>query len=203
MYVPAHFRVEDRAACHDLIAAHDFGLLVTTGADGAPFATHLPFLLQREEGQFGTLYAHMARANPQWRDFGEAQVLAVFAGPHAYVSPSWYESAPNVPTWNYAAVHAYGRPEILDAAQTTALLVALGAKHEGASGWRVEALPEAFRAGLQKGIVAFRVPIARLEGKWKMSQNKSNADRLGAAARLEASDDEAARETGRIMRTIK
>src|SRR5262245_32627214 len=107
MYIPNSFREDDQAELHDLMRQNNFAILVTQHG-GAPFATHAPFLLDAERGPHGTLLAHIARANPQWRDFdGQQEALVIFQGPHAYISPSWYEVAPSVPTWNYAAVHAY------------------------------------------------------------------------------------------------
>lgn len=200
MYRPRHFSVDDVATCHDLIEGNEFGLLVTTGPDGAPFGTHLPFMLDREAGPNGTLLAHMARANPQWRDFDRAPVLAVFSGPHTYVSPTLYATSPNVPTWNYAVVHAYGTPQVIgDASEVSALMRRLGSSYEGAAGWQYDSTPESYRAGMQKGIVAFRIPVARLEGKWKMSQNRTPEDRAGVRAGLTASDDAMAQTVGGMI----
>ena len=113
MYIPAAFEESDRAILHDFMDRHSFGLLVAE-VDGRPFATHLPFLLDRDSGTRGTLIGHMARANPQWRNLAGRTAMVVFSGPHAYISPSWYEAANVVPTWNYAAVHAYGRVEVVE-----------------------------------------------------------------------------------------
>src|SRR5688572_31558658 len=122
MYIPSSFRADNPAELQTLMRRHNFAILVTQqysspGSDrgGAPFATHLPFLLEAERGPRGTLLAHMARANPQWRDFAAGQeALVIFQGPHAYISPSWYEVHPSMPTWNYAAIHAYGVPRVVD-----------------------------------------------------------------------------------------
>ena len=113
MYVPPHFAESDPATLHAFVERHSFGLLVSR-VDGAPFATHLPLLLDRTAGPHGTLLGHMARANPHWRDLAGQTTLAVFAGAHAYVSPTWYEAENVVPTWNYTAVHACGRPELVE-----------------------------------------------------------------------------------------
>ena len=107
MYIPAAFQQTDKTKLHDFIEANSFGLLVSTHG-GEPFATHLPFLLERDAGPHGCLVGHVARANPQWHGLDGQTVLAVFSGPHAYVSPTWYEAENVVPTWNYVAVHAYG-----------------------------------------------------------------------------------------------
>ena len=200
MYRPKHFSVDDAATCHDLITANAFGLLVTVDADGAPFATHLPFILDRQDGPNGTLLAHMARANPQWRHFGEAPVMAVFSGPHSYVSPTLYASSPNVPTWNYAVVHAYGVPQVIDDQDAVAdLMRRLSGDYEGPDGWQYDATPPDYRAGMQKGITAFRIPVNRLEGKWKMSQNRTPEDRAGVRDGLSRSDDPMARTVGSMI----
>lgn len=198
MYIPSHFEIEGRAEMHALIRTHSFATLVTTDADGAPFATHLPFLLDTDSDEGGTLRAHMARANPQWRHFRAGQnVLVVFQGPHAYISPSWYETQPAVPTWNYMAVHAYGQPRLLEAEDLKGLLYATVALYEGvgAEGWKFEMEPD-YVAQMMRGIVGFEIPLERLEGKRKMSQNRSETDRRQVVAALlttgRASDAEVA-----------
>lgn len=188
MYVPAAFEENDLAILHALMRQFSFATLITT-ADAAPFATHLPFLVDAGEGGLGVLRAHLARANPQWRHFtGSAEALVIFQGPHSYISPGWYEGQPAVPTWNYAAVHAYGVPRLLDDAETLGLLRASVAEYDPAP----EALdmPDEFVRRMQRGLVGFELPVARLEGKRKMSQNKSEADREGVIAALSASERE-------------
>ena len=189
MYVPKSFAEDDRARIAELIAGNDFAILVGK-VDGQPFATHVPLLFDPERGPFGTLSGHMARANPHWRGFGEQEALAIFAGPHCYVSPRWYESHPSVPTWNYAAVHAYGRPRLLeDEAAVRDLLARMVARYEGAGGeaWTMNGLPESYVAGMLRGIMAFEIPVARIEAKFKLSQNRPAADRGRVIAALEAS----------------
>ena len=201
MYVPAEFELEDPAEVREILECYDFALLVTT-AEAAPSATHLPFLFDPAAGPLGTLYAHMARPNPQWREFrileqngGEA--LAVFQGPHAYVSPRDYASqAPNVPTWNYLAVHAYGRPRVMEGDdEVRDLLARLSAKQEAErpEPWGLDELPEDFVDKMMQGIVAFEMPITRLEAKAKLNQNKSPKQRASAAAALATRDDPLAR----------
>jgi len=196
VYVPPHFDASDRAWCHRLIEAESFGTLVGTDPSGAPFATHLPFLLDPDRGPLGTLLGHVARANPQWRHFaGDRPVLAIFTGPHAYVSPAWYGVHPSVPTWNYVAVHAYGRPALVEEpARVEALLARLVRTHEAGrpSPWAMESLPADYLAGMLRGIVAFEIPIGRLEGKAKLSQNRSDADRARVRDALAAGDPLAA-----------
>src|SRR5438093_1563819 len=175
MYVPEAFDASDRAWCHALIRAESFATLVTVDEVGAPFATHLPFLLDARRGPLGTLLGHVARANPHWRHLAAAHasgrpVLVVVQGPHAYVSPAWYHVHPSVPTWNYVAVHAYGLPALIeDPARVKALLTTLVQTHEAGrpAPWTFESLPEAYVDGMIRGIVAFEIPIDRLEGKAK------------------------------------
>lgn len=202
MYIPEVFREDDPAPLAALMAQASFALLVTTDAEGLPFATHLPLLYEGEEGAKGTILGHMARANPQWRHFENGEpALAVFSGPHAYVSPSWYETHPSVPTWNYAAVHAYGRPRLMEAVATRALLGRLVATYEAGSAtpWRLQ-LPEKYEAMMLRGIVGFRIPVERLEGKFKLSQNRDATDRGNVAAKLAASGFDDGRAVAKLMR---
>jgi transcriptional regulator len=188
MYVPKHFEQKDDATLCDFIDAHAFGTLITTVA-GRPFASHVPFLLDRETRK---LHCHLARPNPQWQQVASApQVLAIFAGPHAYVSPTWYVDA-GVPTWNYAVVHVYGTARCVDdAAFTRAHVEALAAKFErgSASPWKPD-----YDVRRLHGIVGIEIAIDALEGKFKLSQNRSAADRAGVMARLTDSgrDEDAA-----------
>lgn len=203
MFIAPHFAETDHGLLHGLIRAHSFGLLLTV-ADGRPFGSHLPFILDAERGPHGTLIAHMARANPQWRAFdGATEVLAVFQGPHAYVSPSWYDPTVNtVPTWNYAVVHAYGVPEIIaDPEVIRAMLDHLVAEHEAGadSPWTMASQPDSYLESMQKGIVAFDIPIARLEGKFKLNQNHGEANRKGAIAGLKRSGDSMSLEVAALM----
>lgn len=202
MYTPSHFRVTDRAVLHAVMEHFSFATLVTMH-DGRPIATHLPFLIDPCKGEHGTLIAHMARANEQWRDFASgAEALAIFQGQHAYVSPSWYQAHPSVPTWNYVAVHAYGIPRVIeDEARVIDVLRALVDKHEAGfdEPWRMD-LPEQYLRTMLRGIVAFEMPISRLEGKFKLSQNRSPADRLRVVEALAASGDPMERELAALMR---
>jgi transcriptional regulator len=188
MYVPAHFREDDADTLAALMAAHSFALLVTVDTAGLPFATHQPLLYERDGGPHGRLLGHIARANPQWRHFASGKpALAVFQGPHAYISPSWYQVRPAVPTWNYAAVHAYGTPRIIDdQAAVRRLLERLVRTYESGqpAPWSLGHEPETFLASMQRAIVAFEIPVERLEGKWKMSQNRQPVDRERSIAAL-------------------
>jgi transcriptional regulator len=188
MYMPPHFTAADPAPGLDIIDQHGFATLVTVD-DGLPFATHLPLLLDRR-GTHGTLVGHVARANPQWQhlELGHP-VLAVFTGPHAYVSPTWYEPRPdNVPTWNYVAVHVRGRPRLVPAgAATLDVVQRLSARYD-AGGYRVDPESEALQK-LSRAIVAFEIEITEILTKLKLSQNRPASDRAEVARRLAASED--------------
>jgi transcriptional regulator len=199
MYTPPAFRDDDTASIHALIEAARLATLVTSTEAGL-IGTPLPFLLAREEGPLGTLYGHVARANPQGRLAATGEALAIFMGPDAYVSPGWYaakaEHGRVVPTWNYAAVHAYGVPEFFDdPIRLHQVVTRLTDRHEAgrAAPWRVTDAPAQFVAGQLKGIIGIRIPIARLEGKRKFSQNRSDADREGVVRGLQAEDGASAR----------
>ncbi len=201
MYTPADFRVTDRAILHGLMDRFSFAILVTTH-DGVPIATHLPFLVYPDDSEHGTLIGHMARANHQWRDFAPGdEALVIFQGPHAYLSPSWYQAHPSVPTWNYAVVHAYGVPRAIDdEARIRDILRALVDKHEAGfdQPWPMD-LPDEYLQKMARGIVAFEVPISRLEGKFKLSQNRSARDRVGVIAALAGSGNATDRGVAALM----
>ena len=196
MYIPAPFafRGDDPAPLFEIIERHPFALLVAT-IDGRLEATHLPIVLDRHQGPFGTLLGHVARPNPASRALVAGdELLLVFSGPNAYISPDWYESHAQVPTWNYVAVHAYGRPRVLDYERSIDLLERLSARHEHAllpkKPWTLDKVPErTLRPLVERGITAFSLEVERLEGKRKLSQNKPAADRIGAFTALRALDD--------------
>jgi transcriptional regulator len=201
MYIPPAFQESDPSTLHDLIERHNFGLLVSHH-DGAPFATHLPFLLDRTSGPAGTLLGHMARANPQWRHGAGQPVLTVFSGPHAYISPTWYEAPHTVPTWNYVAVHAYGRLELVeDHAGLLAILRRSVDVHEQSMPrpWTLDESP-AFIDRLLPQIVGFRIVIDRLEGKLKLNQNHPLERRAKVARALAERKDENSSAIADLMR---
>lgn len=189
MYVPSHFDLKDVDEARALMRARSFATLVSTGEDGAPFVTHLPLLLEADGSPHGKLVGHVARANPHWRLFDRGTpTLAVFHGPHAYISPNWYASPNLVPTWNYTAVHAYGTPRVLgDSADALAVVERLAAYFEASlpQPWTTAALPPGNALAQMKGIVAFEMPIERLQAKAKVGQNRLAADRQSAAAALD------------------
>ena len=201
MYVPAHFAENDPAALHDAMERYSFATLISQ-AVGEPFASHLPLLLERDSGPQGTLIGHVARANPQWREAAGQVVLAVFAGPHAYISPTWYEAEQVVPTWNYVAVHAYGRLELIDdPAAAEAVLRRTIDVYEASqpTPWQLDESPQ-FVERLVRQIVAFRIPIERTHGKWKLNQNQPEERRAKVIAALESRADENSREIAQLMR---
>lgn len=190
MFIPSSFRISDRDTLLGFIERYGFATLASTDPNGVPFATHVPLLLDREAQ---LLLGHIAKANPQWELFGGRESLAIFHGPHAYVSPSWYTVAPAVPTWNYAAVHAYGVPRVIDAARTADVVDRLVWKYEDhrPNPWSGE-MPDDFRRWLLAGIVGFEMPLTRIEGKFKLGQNRSAEDRAGTVAGLREEGGEAA-----------
>jgi transcriptional regulator len=209
VYSPPYYREDDRAAMRGLMLQHPFALLVAAGESRLE-AVHLPLLFHGEPDTpalhpLGLLRGHVARANPIWRSFdGQREALAVFSGPHAYVSPSWYASRPHVPTWNYTAVHAYGAPRLVEDADTVRehLHEMVRRMEAGApQPWSVEAGgAEDYMERLLPGLVMFEMSITRLDGKRKLNQNRSAEDRAGVIAALAASDDSSARGVAELMR---
>jgi transcriptional regulator len=184
------------------IERHDFALLVSHGRHGL-VASHIPFLVEHR-GLELHLLGHLARPNPQLADLAEGgEVMTVFSGPHAYVSPRWYASGPAVPTWNYADVHAYGTVRVIDdAAWLRDFLRRLSQRHESGSEtpWRMEDQPADYMSGMVKGVVGIDIAVTRLEGKFKLSQNRPAADRPRIVAALEAQGDAEAVAVARLMR---
>ena len=198
MYIPKHFDMKDKNLMFDVIENNSFATLISQH-NGEPSATHLPLLLDREGG---FLTGHFARPNAQWKDSQEQTVLVIFQGPHCYISPSWYETDKAVPTWNYVAVHVYGKMELVEDEQE--LFDSLGGlvqKYEQpGSSYQLESVDTNFIAGMSKGIVGFKIKIDRIEGKAKLSQNHS-AERQGLVIKqLEASSDENNRKIAVLMR---
>lgn len=192
MYVPDHFRVEDLAQMHALMRGRPFAALVSAGAAGL-YGSHLPTVL-KDEGAYGTIECHLARGNPHWRDLAEGgEALMIFTGPEGYITPNWYPSKAEhgkvVPTWNYAIVHAYGRPEVKDDREWLRRHVGeLTAQQERseAQPWKLSDAPDSYIDVMTRGIVGFRFEITRLQGKWKMSQNRQTPDWEGVVQGLNA-----------------
>jgi len=191
MYLPQLFKEDRVPVLHDAIRRIAFGVLVTLGDDGMT-ASHVPMLIEPAPAPFGTLWGHIARANPQWRTArAGAEALAIFTGPHSYISPGWYATkratGKVVPTWNYVAVHAYGALRFIDDHEhAREHLARLTDTHEAGrpEPWKITDAPQEFLQGMLRGIVSFELAIARLEGKWKMSQNRPEEDRAGVVEGL-------------------
>ncbi len=191
MYQPPHFREDRLEVQHALMRAHPLGLLISSGAGGL-MANPVPFVLHADASERGTLRCHLSRANPHWRELGAVEeCLVVFQGPQEYITPSWYETKRQtgkvVPTWNYATVHAWGQPRVIEDTEWLRKNVeALTRAHEDtrAAPWAVNDAPPEFLAAQLRGIVGVEIPIARIEGKWKVSQNRIDADRAGVISGL-------------------
>lgn len=202
MYTPPAYGEDRLDVLHGLMREWSFATLVSSGEDGL-LATQLPFLLDDNGGK-GRLITHIARRNPQWRQFEAGdEVMVLFQGPHAFVSPSWYDNQVTFPTWNYTAIHAYGRPVLsTDPEVLRALLKRVIATYDTPLGgsWRFDAMPEEEIAPRLKAIIAIEIEIDRLEGKLKLNQDKSQKDRGGVIAKLEEMGDASSLETAKMMR---
>jgi len=202
VYLPPAFAEARPEVLVAHIERHDFGLLVSHGAAGL-VASHIPFLVERRDEELHLL-GHLARPNPQVEDLSVSrEVLAIFSGPHAYISPSWYADGPSVPTWNYVDVHAYGRLQLVEADDWLGrLLRRLSDRHEAGNPapWRMQDLPEAYLAGTLKGIIGLDITVTRLEGKFKLSQNRPAVDRPRVIAALERCSDDDALGVAALMR---
>ncbi|TCZ80139.1 FMN-binding negative transcriptional regulator [Paenibacillus albiflavus] len=198
MYIPKHFKVEDKQVIYDFIEKNSFGILVSSH-NGVPYATNLPLVLDRDQGY---LYGHFARPNTQWLDIEEQEILVIFQGPHHYISSSWYETNESVPTWNYVAVHVYGRVERID--DRTELLHGLkelvSKYEEMSSSYTIDEQNQSYVDKLIQGIVGFRLKINRLEGKWKLSQNHSAERKEMVIEQLNLIGTDHAKEIANLMK---
>ncbi|MEA2872081.1 MAG: transcriptional regulator [Hyphomicrobiales bacterium] len=213
MFLPDHFRVEDIAEMHALMRARPFAALVSTTQAGL-YGTHLPTVL-KDEGTFGTIECHLSRANPHWKDLAEGgEAMMIFQGPDGYITPNWYATkaatGKAVPTWNYAIVHAYGRPAVMKEKDWLLRHVTeLSDQQERSEAhpWKVSDAPASYVDVMLRGIIGFRFEITRLEGKWKMSQNREPQDRVrvveGLKARATGDDLEIADVVAGKMTTVK
>jgi len=199
MYSPPYNRPQDRAEIVAFLRANNFALLVT-GTGGTLHASHLPVMVHERDGQVH-LDMHMAKANPQWREFFDDEVLVVFSGPHAYVSPRWYEQQERVPTWNYAAVHAYGVPRMIEGREAKyAGQERLVAGHDPQWLPKFRALREQYVTDMLEGIVNFEIAVTRVEARWKLSQNRGRREQERIAAELERSGASGARALAALTR---
>lgn len=200
MYRPSTFAETDQSTLFDLIERYSFGALISQH-DGEPLVSHLPFLVERETGPHGRLIGHMARANPQWRQADGQTALVVFRGPHAYISPRWYNGQDVVPTWNYVVVHAHGRLRAIhDAPQVLEIVARTVERYESSrpAPWNFDPSTE-FATRLAGEIVGFEIELSRLEGKWKLSQNHSIQRQRSVISALRQSGDGDSREIARLM----
>ena len=197
MYNPPWFREDDLDLIRGEIKRNGFGTLVTVASSGGPLASHVPMILDETRGQKGTLYGHVARGNLQWRDTRTgSEALAIFLGPDAYITPRWYETKKEngkvVPTWDYVAIHVRGPITFFhDTTRIRDVVTRLTNKHEsGASDpWEVSDAPRDYIESQLKSIVGFEVAVSRIDGKWKMSQNRPDADRMGVVRGLAERDE--------------
>jgi len=202
MYVPGAFDEKDLSVIHAFIREYSFGLLVSQNSKTL-LGTHLPFLLKEKNGTHGELVSHMAKANSQWEAIEGQEVMAVFQGPHAYISPSWYESTGVVPTWNYVAVHVYGTYRSINGMkETLELLKEMTDTYEASSPspWKMESQAADFLGKMSQGVSAFKIEVSRLEGKWKLSQNHPKERREKVIRGLEKRSDASSHEIARLMR---
>jgi transcriptional regulator len=206
MYLPKQFEETRLDVLHQLVRSHPLGTFVILG-ETELVANHMPFLIDSRQGPYGTLRMHVARSNPVWKQFGKPiEALAVFQGPESYITPSWYPSkhadGKVVPTWNYAVVHAYGQPRAIE--DPTWLLehvTQLTAEHEAGQTlpWKVSDAPEDYRDQMVSRIVGIEMPLSKIQGKWKVSQNRPLADQLGVVAGLQSRATEQSRAMAQLV----
>ena len=189
MYIPKAFEESDKTKLLNFIKNHSFGIMFSDNGNG-PFATHLPFIMNENIGGNGSLFSHMAKANPHWRDLNDKEVLVVFSGPHAYISPTWYGEPNTVPTWNYVAVHVYGTFKMIEDKEKTKRIIEDTVHFYESSlpnPWAVQ-FEQQYVSGLLNALVAFEIEITKIEGKWKLSQNHSIQRQKNLAKNLAASN---------------
>jgi len=199
MYIPKHFQVEDKQRLVDFMKQNSFGILFSQ-TEAGPYATHLPFFFNEHEGESGVLTGHMAKANPHWQGNNE-EVLVVLQGPHAYISPTWYEEPNTVPTWNYAAVHVYGELCLVDEPQgLLEILTQMSDFYESGqpNPWQVSA-DNTYIQNMLNAIVGFKIKITRIEGKWKLSQNHPAGRQERVISQLKTSTDAKAHAIAKLM----
>ncbi|RSD29002.1 FMN-binding negative transcriptional regulator [Mesobacillus subterraneus] len=198
MYIPTHFKLEDEAMIHEFIEKYSFATLISQH-NGVPYATHLPLAFRKTEN---ALYGHFARPNQQWKDAVNQQVLAIFHGPHSYISPSWYETMNAVPTWNYVSVHVYGKMEIIEDQQVIfkSLNEMVGKYETASSPYNLSEVDASYIDGMSQGIVAFKINITKIEGKAKLSQNHPAERQKLIIKQLENSTQQDDQEVAALMK---
>jgi transcriptional regulator len=200
MYIPKHFEEKDKIKLLEFMRQYNFAVLVSE-KENLLAATHLPFIMEEKGGDI-LLRSHMAKANPQWRSFTDGkEVLIIFSEPHSYISPSLYDHRRNVPTWNYIAVHAYGEPQIFnDGRETEMLLESMFEEFEKSYKTQFVELDSDYKNKLLKGIVAFEIKVTRLEGKFKLSQNKTSGERERIIDSLKSQPDKVKSDLAKFMK---
>lgn len=202
MYTPKHFQLSDEQEAIDFMQRYSFATIVTA-TDNVPFATHLPFLVSKRDDKI-VLSSHFAKANPQAAEIIGKDILVIFTEPHAYISPKHYEKETNVPTWNYIAVHAYGKAKILpEGEQTACLLEQMISNYEADYLTQWNNLPDEYKQRMMKGIVAFEIIVDDLQGKQKLSQNRTETERENITNALGKSTDTTEAEIGKYMSRLK
>lgn len=198
MYIPKLYREEDRERILEFLKQNNFPALVTHDGEKL-IATHLPVeVLETEDGAL-TILGHMSRANPQWKSFGEQEVLLIFQGAHTYISPRWYNHV-NVPTWNYMMAHLYGKVRVMEGDELYSLLSSLVQNHEAQTSYRLEGLPQDFVMSQMKGTIGFQIQVTRLEAGFKLSQNRDDEDHRNIISELEKRSDELSHGVANAMR---
>ena len=201
MYIPKLYREEDREKILKFLKQNNFPALVTYDGE-KPIATHLPVeVLENENGSL-TILGHMSRANPQWRSFGEQEVLLIFQGAHTYISPRWYDHV-NVPTWNYMMVHVYGKIRLVEGEKLYSLLSRLVKNHEEPAAYSLESLPQDFVQKEMNGVVGFAVDVTRIDAGYKLSQNRNDGDHENIIRELKGRGDENSAAVAKSMRTMR
>lgn len=195
MFVPPKFVLTEQQAITDLINENSFGLVVSSELE----ATHLPFHYKEQEGKLGCLYGHFARANKHWQLAQEKNVLVVFSGPHSYISPTYYQHQPAVPTWNYTAVHCYGKLTLLDNHQTSEMMDDLVAQYEPKLNQDKDTMPDDYRQKLQQAVVGFKISLTGIQAKEKLGQHKKAEDQAAVYQALKQSPYTEAQELATYM----
>ncbi len=198
MHIPKLYREEDREEILRFLRGNNFPSLVTYDGE-KPIATHLPVEIVENEQDKLTIFAHISRANPQWKSFGEQEALLIFQGAHTYISPRWYNHV-NVPTWNYQMIHVYGKVRILEGDEVYGLLSRLVVNHEAHSEYRLESLPQDFVQKEMKGIVAFAMDVTRVDAGYKLSQNRNDEDHQNIINELHKRSDEESHQVADAMK---
>lgn len=198
MYIPSNVKMKDESVIHNFINEFGFGVIVSNSLTG----THLPFVLHREEGEYGVLYSHCAKANPHWKELNGENVLIIFSGPHSYISPTWYAQSPAVPTWNYASVHAYGKVSLLNDSQTLEVVEEVVHKYEPELLVKRDVITNEFRDKLLTGIVGFKIELSNIEGKLKLGQQRKLEDQIGVYDAFKNSEDINAQSLAQYMKKL-